>query len=139
MPVAEQPAALDRAALEATCGTPFFPGIESWMITRERRLYADQPLRMSGEVHPGDLTIGNAVPWQADFLDCIDAWWPVQRPNEVTRNGIPAQPWVPHDWGEHAEDTEYGEMIRHWWQLGFVVSRDGGATYEEVERELEGS
>jgi hypothetical protein len=136
--VADQPAALDRAALEATCGTPFFPGIESWKITRERSLYADAPLRMSAPVRPGDLTICNAVPWQADYLDCTDAWWPVQRPTEVTRNGVPAQSWAPLDWGEHAEVTEYGEMVRHWWQLGFVVSTDGGATYREVERELEG-
>lgn len=135
--VARRPEALDRAALEATCGTPFFPGIESWGITRARALYADAPLRMSGQTRPGDLTIGNAIPWQADYLDCIDAWWPVQRPNEVTRNGVPAQSWVPADWGEHAEVTQYGEMIRHWWQLGFVVSRDGGASYGEVERSLE--
>ncbi len=135
--IGARPEALDRAALEATCGTPFFPGIESWGITRARGLYADAPLRIGGATLPGDLTICNAVPWQADFLDCNDTWWPVQRPNEVTRGGVPAQSWVPSDWGEFAEISEYGEMIRHWSQLGFVVSRDGGATYTEVERTLE--
>lgn len=131
-----QPAALDRAALESTAGTPFYPGIESWRITRDRDLYSDSPLRMSSGVTPGDLTIGNALPWQADFLDCIDAWWPVQRPSQVTREGEPLQPWVPPDWKENDETPVYSKMVQNWSGLGFVVSENDGASYEEVERSL---
>jgi hypothetical protein len=127
LPVALQPAALDRAALEGTVGTPFYPGIESWRIIRTRALYADaSPLRMTVETQPGDLTMGNALPWQSDFLDCDDIWWPVQRPTEVTRGGKPMQPWVPVKW-------KRDNMVEGWSRLGFVVMRNNGALYEEDE------
>ncbi len=132
--VARQPAALDRAALEGSAGTPFYPGIESWRILRAPELYANsQPLRMSAETQPGDLTIGNALPWQADFLDCNDVWWPVQRPNEVTRNGKNSQPWVPTSWIPTEDEADYNKMVEGWWQLGFIVPTKNGSQYEEVE------
>ena len=87
-----QPDALDRAALSGTAGTPFFPGIESWNIMQVSDMYA-APLRLKSNVQPGDLSMGNALPWQADFLDCTDTWWPVQRPGQVTRDGKPLQSW----------------------------------------------
>jgi hypothetical protein len=135
MPVAQQPAALDRGTLEATAGTPLYPGIESWRITRSPSLYADQPLRMAATTQPGDLSMGNALPWQADFLDCNDIWWPVHRPNEVTRDGTPMQSWVPDAWIPGG-NAIYSDMVAGWWQLGFIVTEDNGATYVEVERNL---
>ncbi len=140
MDVASQPAALDRATLEGTAGTPFYPGIESWRILRKRDLYADGcALRMSAATQPGDLTMGNALPWQADFLDCNDIWWPVQRPNEVTRAGQPMQEWVPDAWVPGNDSgQDYGKLVEAWSSLGFVVTQDGGATYEEVERDADG-
>ena len=130
----QQPSALDRATLECTAGTPFYPGIESWRIMRPAELYAGgSPLRLSAATQPGDLTIGNALPWQADFLDCNDIWWPVQRPNEVTRAGQPMQHWVPESWIPDEDDAHYGAMVEGWSRLGFVISRNRGATYEEVE------
>jgi len=136
MAVAHQPAALDLAALEGTAGTPFYPGIESWKIMRNPELYA-APLRMQRGVRPGDLTIGNALPWQADYLDCNDTWWPVQRPTHVTRDGRPLQRWAPPGWGGRSDHADYNAMVHHWWRLGFVVSHDGGASFVEVEREIE--
>lgn len=135
--VTRQPSALDRAAVEMTAGTPFYPGIESWRIARERALYASAPLRFSSRVRPGDLTMGNALPWQADFLDCIDAWWPVQRPYRVMRGGQPERPWVPPEWKESADTPEFTQMVQHWARLGLIVSLDGGATYVEVEGDAE--
>jgi len=135
LPVAEQPGALDRAALESSCGTPLYPGIESWRILRDPRQFDDIPLRIAADVNPGDFTMGNALPWQADYLDCTDAWWPIQRPTEVTRAGEPGQSWAEPSWDEYEDQPKYAEMVRNWWRLGFVVSVDGGETYEEVERD----
>lgn len=129
-----QPDALDRAALEGTTGSPYYPGIESWRIMKPADLFVPgKPLRMRASTQPGDLTIGNALPWQADFLDCNDLWWPVQRPNEVTRNGKPLQWWVPVPWRPNEDYSDYAAMVTGWWELGFVVTKDGGQTFEEDE------
>ena len=133
MSIAEQPAALDRGALDGTAGTPLFPGIESWKIMREREVYA-APLRISDSMRPGDLTMGNALPWQADFLDCTDTWWPVQRPTNVVRSGRHER-WVPTSWGEDNNIPDFAEMVKHWSGLGFVVDK-GGAGFVEDERTL---
>ena len=133
MSIAEQPAALDRGALDGTAGTPLFPGIESWKIMREREVYA-APLRISDSMRPGDLTMGNALPWQADFLDCTDTWWPVQRPTNVVRSGRHER-WVPTSWGEDNNIPDFAEMVKHWSGLGFVVDK-GGAGLVEDERTL---
>lgn len=134
MDVKLQPEALDRAALEGTTGSPYYPGIESWRIMKPAELFVPgKPLRMRANTQPGDLTIGNAVPWQADFLDCNDVWWPVQRPNEVTRDGKPLQWWVPARWRPNEDYSDYAAMVTGWWELGFVVTRDDGATFEEDE------
>ena len=131
----DQPAALNRAALFGSSGTPFYPGIESWLIMTVPELYA-APFRIKGDSQPGDLTMGNALPWQADYLDCTDTWWPVQRPEQVTRNGQPMQDWVPDSWGGETDDPDYGQMVRNWWQLGFVIGSTDGATYYETERNV---
>ena len=52
------------------------------------------PFRIRETMEPGALTANMALPWQADFLDCADEWWPAERPNTVFRNGNP-EPWVP--------------------------------------------
>lgn len=135
--VADQPAALDRAAVDGSCGTPFYPGIESWNVMQLPQLYV-APMRISADVRPGDLSMGNALPWQSDYLDCSDGWWPVQRPNHVTRDGQPLQPWAPPEWVQ-PDNEQYDKMVQFWWQLGFVVSQNNGATYEEQERNIEGS
>lgn len=129
MAPADQPAALDLGALEGSAGTPLHPGIESWKIMRDTRIYA-APLRFVAEMRPGDLSIGNALPWQADFLDCDDTWWPVQRPNFVMRDGLRTT-WIPDGWGEGEDEPKYGEMVRQWWRLGMILSHDDGATFTE--------
>lgn len=135
--VADQPHALDLATLENSAGTPFYPGIESWRIMAAPGLYVG--LLRIGNAAPGDLTIGNALPWQADFLDCNDIWWPIQRPNEVQRGGEALQPWVPQAWMPTEDTADYNKMVEGWWRLGFIVSKDDGATYEEVEGSAHGS
>jgi hypothetical protein len=77
--------ALQRAALEPCCGGAFYPGIEvSWSVTLSDHYVG--PFRIDsgpGRVAAGDLTKNLALPWQADFYDCKDGWWPAARPDDV--------------------------------------------------------
>jgi hypothetical protein len=96
--VAEQPDALDRAALDQCLGGPFHPGCEmTWpmrraslyaapfrlrrrtgpeqdwgpAMTSEIALAADGPLTASGA---GDITRWMAVPWQTDTSSCLSGY-----------------------------------------------------------------
>jgi hypothetical protein len=80
--VAEQPAALTRASLEACQGGAFFPGIEMTSIARFASLYGEA-FRVGPDLGPGDVTRWMALPWQADFYECRDHWWPAGRPDDV--------------------------------------------------------
>ena len=98
VPLAEQPEALDRAALDACLGGPFHPGCEmTWpmrraslyaapfrlrrrtgpekdwgpVMTSDIALAADGPLSASG---PGDITRWLAVPWQTDTSSCLSGY-----------------------------------------------------------------
>lgn len=83
LPLADQPAALTRAALEYCVGGAFFPGIEMTYIARYSDWY-EEPWRFKeGKFEAGDMTKRMAVPWQADFFECQVHWWPAQRPDDV--------------------------------------------------------
>jgi hypothetical protein len=136
---------LDRAALENCIGGAFYPGIEAGWILRDPRIYLPgDPFRIkvlaNGQEHeaqgltPGSATMRSALPWQADFNDCVDQWWPSHRPTDVqtdTRPGTPAQKW---DRGVKDEQ----EMVHKWFKLGFVLSakRDGEPPFVERDRTL---
>jgi hypothetical protein len=129
----DQPQALDRAALEACVGGPFYPGIEASRVMLEETTYDSQRLfRINVNLPPGTLTATMAVPWQADFNDCSIEfgadWWPGQRPNEVRRGQERAAKWAPPDW-------QHIDMVNKWAQLGFVVAKTVGDTVEYVEDE----
>lgn len=77
------PSVITRTILEACCGGAFYPGIEVTSIVRDPKLY-QEAFRFDSEVlAPGDVTKYMALPWQADFYECRDAWWPAQRPDDV--------------------------------------------------------
>ena len=78
----DQPAALTRAALEACQGGAFYPGIEITSILRYASFYSEA-FRLSDQHEAGDITKWMALPWQADFYECRDHWWPVARPDDV--------------------------------------------------------
>lgn len=96
VPIADQPAALDRAALESCLGGAFHPGIEAPWTMRVASMWA-APFRLAvqgtepklrdygdqltpalamgpdGPVHgvtPGDLSMWMGVPWQSDAGSC---------------------------------------------------------------------
>lgn len=132
------PDALDRVALQACSGGPFFPGIEVWGVMADPATYSE-PFRVDAAAHrPGQLTQGNAVPWQADFLACsTDAhaqlgWWPAQRPYQVlpSPEATTSQFW-------HRGITGYRGMVDQWHELGVVVEArapDGRTVFVESER-----
>ena len=137
------PDGLDRAALEACVGGSFYPGIEAGGLPQTAKgeypgLLADsrpiinashysEAFRLNpASVSAGDITAAMALPWQADFYYCASNWWPVPRPNVVTRGGALNQGWT---------DGVVGgvtDMIAKWNQLGFVVKQ--GSQHAEVAR-----
>ena len=134
------PDALDRVALQACSGGPFFPGIEVGRIMADPQTYSE-PFRVdAATLPPGRLTEGNAVPWQADFLACsVDAqaqlaWWPAQRPYQVFPS---ATAQVSRFWDRGV--TGFAGMVDEWHQLGVVVpgqGPDGSPIFFESERRL---
>jgi hypothetical protein len=138
LPASEQPHALDRAALEACVGGPFFPGIEvSGMMLDATTYDPKRPFRINAQIDPGTLTARMAVPWQSDFHDCGKEgsadWWPGQRPTHVLGAGrTRAGDWMPDQW-------EREDMVTQWMRLGFIVedASGGDARYVEDERNVD--
>jgi hypothetical protein len=120
---------MDRIALQACSGGPFYPGIEAPRIMQDGNTY-EAPLRIDRTLAPGSITAGLAIPWQADFYACQMEkdmmWWPASRPDHV----FLAEPTVPVD-----EQMEYdvrpwaigvqnvNAMVASWHQLGIVKKR----------------
>ena len=121
------PDGMTRAALQNCSGGPFFPGIETSFLTRDQYPYVE-PFRLDWtQLHPGDLTHQNAIPWQTDFNDCQYqaplSWWPAARPDNVftaTSNN-----YVSWDRGIQSPL----DMINLWSGLGFLV-QNGSAIIE---------
>lgn len=117
LPLSEQPIALIRAALEACEGGAFFPGIEVTSIVRRKDFYSEA-FRVSSKTKPGDLTKWMALPWQADFNDCADNWWPAARPDDVVRESYFEQ--VLEEFEAQAEGGDLFELLvkREKWSKG---------------------
>ena len=136
LPPAERPHALDRAALEACVGGPFYPGIEvSGMVLDDSTYEQSRPFRVNRTLEPGTLTAPMAIPWQADFAACGEGegnadWWPGQRPTRVFHGGARSADWMPSHWDAR-------DMLHRWTQLGFVVQDDSRTKrrYDEQERD----
>ena len=124
LPLEQRPDALTRAALEGCIGAPFFPGIEVTYVIAQAGTYG-APFRIKETLPPGFLTERMALPWQADFLACGELWWPAQRPVDVVTQSGEIQPF-----SRGIED--YGDMVRWWTELGFVVRK--GRRFVEDER-----
>ncbi|ETW98955.1 MAG: hypothetical protein ETSY1_16760 [Candidatus Entotheonella factor] len=109
------PEGLDRAALEACVGAPFFPGIEAGVWVNEPEHFR---ARLRIRAQAGDVTQRMALPWQADFYACSgDYWWPAQRPNSV----IVPPGQAKQSWSRGVESM--AAMVTEWTKLGFIVPR----------------
>jgi hypothetical protein len=163
-PPAASPHDLDRAALENCIGGPFYPGIECGWQVRNANLFIEpfrlkydpadpakcaksQYLDPTGEPENTPITAGHfsrqmAVPWQADFNDCVRAlnlgWWPSQRPDDVFLHATDPLnqrvPWARANgkWPSGSFSSSHEDMQANWWKFGFVVQTFGG--YIETER-----
>jgi len=147
-PAELHPDALDRLSLEACSGGAFFPGIEVGRIMKLANTWDFTvpfvPFRINADaIRPGQLTGGNALPWQADFLACafeqqaFIGWWPAQRPDNVFPEATPTvmQFWDRGISGDLGPDG----MIANWHKLGIVrrrVDAFGIETFVEVQRVL---
>lgn|GEM_PF-1082870 len=128
LPIAQQPAALDRAGLDFCVGGSFHPGIEAGDIMARPSTYAT-PHRIDVlAVEPGELTKHLSVPWQADFLACGEGWWPGGRPSKVASATRPTG----YSWSEGVETPS--AMVTAWAKLGFLA-RDRGSEFNIVETE----
>jgi len=140
---ATTPEGLDRAALEICVGGAFFPGIEATWIMRRASLYetpfnfrlkpqvADE-FNLNG-LTPGSLTMRSACPWQADFYECKEAWWPSARPDQVERAGESSD-WDSGIAANTTEESDYN-MVLKWHSLG-VVKETSRGVFSEDERNL---
>ncbi len=136
---------LDRASLEHCVGGGFYPGIEAGLLLRTPSIYSELGRltrdqftdfgNVPGSPQPGFLTERMAVPWQADFMQCLNAWWPAQRPDVVrfTEDGAAAPPMLQWDRnlrvGFGNNPTSRKNMVDHFAQLGVIEPMTvGGAT-----------
>jgi hypothetical protein len=144
MPVAQQPASLDRAALEPCVGAPFYPGIEITYISEDPAFWAALGRPDWRRLEPGDVTRYMALPWQADFSECNHRWWPTARPDEIVSQEQYEQVVKFYDkaldgplaaalaarveWARgiapESPDLD-NDMVEHWSEFGFIVPREG--------------
>ena len=138
--IENQPALLNRAAMESIVGGAFVPGFEVGKISSQMTTYENPFMRKEGDyfdfriyqkLPAGTLTKDLAIPWQTDFTACGTGWWPGGRPNYVSKNGTDFYSWVP-------KDTKYCQMLNLWKDLGFIKKRKikGQTKYLEVERNV---
>jgi hypothetical protein len=139
IPVPRQAWALCEAALENCVGGSFYPGIEgTYDIARIDTYHPDMNLRREFRINPahpaGFLTEKMALPWQADFADCSNFWWPSQRPDDVIlKTGEKVR------WDRGVADltsNRHLNMVNLWPELGFVVFDKDSGKFIEDERTL---
>jgi hypothetical protein len=139
IPVAGQAWALCEAALEACVGGSFYPGIEgTYDIARAETYHPEPNLRREFRIDPahpaGFLTEKMALPWQADFADCRNYWWPSQRPDDVTTKTGEKVSWDRDVAGITL--NQHLNMVDLWPKLGFVVFDEATGKFVEDERIL---
>jgi hypothetical protein len=134
------PDALDRVALQGCSGGAFFPGIEAGAIMTDPDRYIE-PYRLDADsLVPGQMTEGNALPWQADFYLCAFdglGWWPAQRPDDVYTDLASVTSGDQKPWVRGIADMP--DMAARWHTLGIVVERPGTgghSVFLETERQL---
>lgn len=125
------PDGLDRAALENCVGGAFYPGIETGGLPSDYRPSIDTSIymeayRLKAATAPGTLSHVMALPWQNDFYQCANNWWPVPRPNYIVRNGMTDQSFTAGLIGSAQE------MVDKWHNLGFILR--SGTQHVEVSR-----
>lgn len=159
-PVSQQPAMIDKGALDPCVGAAFYPGIEMTYIATYPDTWSGLCRVDAGKLRPGDITRWMALPWQADFSECNTNWWPAARPDDVVpeaeyqqilanysealEGGLEAAlanrvPWAR---GIPSESPQLDNAMVHAWKdFGFIVPKkypregpDAQNVYIEVDR-----
>ena len=138
IPLRDQPRAINEAALEACVGGAFAPGIEgTYDIARLGTYHSERHLRRDLRVDPkhpaGFLTEKMALPWQADFADCGDNWWPSQRPVNVTTQDGNIDRWDRGITG--VGRGGHLNMVDFWPGLAFILRDATSGKFAEVGRQ----
>jgi len=160
--LAEQPAALNFAALEPTVGGGFHPGIELTYYMKEPGFFTEAFRFADSITHerqtvqpitPGSVAGYMSIPWQGDFWSCNVSWWAAMRPDIVVTMDQSLTPpkldkklWfrglavgIPEN-ADNISSYEggYEHMVRYWSDLGFVVptetTDEGMFVMDETER-----
>lgn len=119
---------LNKYILDSTVGQGFYPGIEGGVIVTEPSIYFE-PFRFDDKkLTSGDVTGLMALPWQADFADCVHEWWPSQRPDDVMQDDGTFK-----SWDEGIGDGN--DMVVQFNLLGFVVPVTAAGTTKQIEKE----
>ena len=134
VPLANQPRAMNEAALEPTIGGGFHPGIEFPYLIMYKQLFAEA-FRVGQGTEPGSVAAYMSCPWQGDFWSCNTAWWPVQRPEIVVEGdgqALSTLEWFRGYDGDTplSSSDGYDQMVRVWWQLGMVLPVPSGGDFE---------
>lgn len=119
--------ALTRAALDATVGQGFYPGIEAGINITDPALYESEPFEYrfsSGAMRPGDATAHMAQPWQADFLKCARGWWPTQRPHILPNSAGNLLEWL-------RPGMTHVELVANVMRLGMATPDSAGRVIEQ--------
>lgn len=137
----ENPNLLTEAALEACAGGPFYPGIEgTYNIAQVESYHKDAKLRQEYRIdesrQPGFLTEMMALPWQADFADCREYWWPSQRPVGV-KDKAGALVWWDRGVVLGSNGNEiHQNMVKHWPKLAHIVRNENGEFTESGREQI---
>jgi len=162
IPLADQPEALNRAAMDCAVGGPFLPGVEVGAVAADEQTYTtaglldpriDFRVTDPGTIEAGDLTKSLAVPWQVGFnqhnyrmpnADPADNLWPSARTVLVPakRSGAsddmrwtrPYSKMGGSDIFESQKMRTNLQMIENWSKLGFIAP---ATFYIEVARTLQ--
>jgi hypothetical protein len=159
-PISEQPAMIDKGALDPCVGGAFYPGIEMTYLATYPDTWSGLCRINQEKFQPGDITRWMALPWQADFSECNTNWWPAARPDDVVpeaeyeqilatysealEGGLEAvlASRVPWARGIASESPQLDNgMIHAWKDFGFIVPKkypregpDAQDVYIETER-----
>jgi L-Lysine epsilon oxidase N-terminal/L-lysine epsilon oxidase C-terminal domain len=137
------PEGLDRAALDACVGAPFYPGIECSFHMRDKFRYMEAFRLDPKSLRPGDITEQMSIPWQSDFVDCSDedqpfVWWPAQRPIDVMlpkqnqkKHPYPIVRWA-RAFSKSGRDFTARGMVENWYRLGLIGKK--GDRFVETQR-----
>ncbi|HTS25713.1 MAG TPA: LodA/GoxA family CTQ-dependent oxidase [Bryobacteraceae bacterium] len=159
-PVSEQPAMIDKGALDPCVGGAFYPGIEITYIATYPETWSGLCRLEASKFRPGDITRWMALPWQADFSECNTNWWPAARPDDVVpeaeyhqivanysealEGGLEAVLANRVPWARGIPDESPqldNAMVHAWKDFGFIVPKkyprdgpDAQNVYIEVDR-----